>query len=296
MRVHLVDGTYELFRAYYGAPPAHDAEGRPVGALRGLLATLLSLLREPDVTHVACAFDHVIESFRNRLFAGYKTGDGIEPDLLTQFHPAERATAALGIVVWPMVEFEADDALATAAGRFRDAPGVAQIVICSPDKDLTQCVVGERVICRDRLRARDRDEAGVIARFGVPPASIPDWLALVGDTADGIPGIPGWGEKTAGTVLSRYLTIEAIPDDPTRWGVGVRGKERLAAALRERREDAALYRLLATLRTDVPLAEGLADLEWRGAPRPDLETLLAQIGAPELLERVPRWRDPAKGS
>ncbi len=289
MKLHLVDGTYELFRAFYGAPPAHDAFGRPVGALRGLVATLLSLLREPEVTHVACAFDHVIDSFRNRLFAGYKTGDGIEPDLLAQFHPAERATAALGFVVWPMVEFEADDALATAAARFRDVPGVEQVVICSPDKDFSQCVVGERVICRDRLRTRDRNEAGVIARFGVPPASIPDWLALVGDTADGIPGIPGWGEKTTGTVLSRYLTIDAIPDDPTRWGLELRGKERLAAALRERREDAALYRRLATLRTDVPLAEGLADLEWRGAPRAELETLLAQIGAPELAERVPRW-------
>jgi 5'-3' exonuclease len=290
VKVHLVDGTYELFRAFYAAPPALDAAGRPVGALRALVATLVSLLRESDVTHVACAFDHVIESFRNELFAGYKTGEGIEPDLLAQFQPAERAAAALGLVAWPMVEFEADDALATAAARLRGVQGVEQVVICSPDKDLSQCVVGSRVICRDRRRATDRDEAGVVARFGVPPASIPDWLALVGDSADGIPGIPGFGEKAAAAVLARYLHIEAIPDDPARWSVDVRGKERLAASLSERREEAALYRRLATLRTDVPLAEGLADLEWKGAPRRELESLLEEIGAPELAERVPVWR------
>lgn len=291
MKLHLVDGTYELFRAFYGVPPAHDAHGRPVGALRGLVATLLSLLREPDVTHVACAFDHVIESFRNELFAEYKTGEGIEPDLLAQFHPAEEAVRALGVVVWPMLEFEADDALATAAARFRDAPGLEQVVVCSPDKDLSQCVVGTRVICRDRRRATDRNEAGVMTRFGVPPASIPDWLALVGDSADGIPGIPGFGEKSAAAVLARYLRIEAIPDDPARWSVDVRSKERLAASLRERRDDAALYRQLATLRTDVPLAEELAELEWRGARRAELEALCARIGAPELVARVTRWRE-----
>ena len=291
MKIHLVDGTFELFRAHFGAPPAHDAAGRPVGAVRGLLATLLSLLREPGVTHVACAFDHVIESFRNALFEGYKTGEGIEPDLLAQFAPAERATAALGIVVWPMVEFETDDALATAAFRWRDEPGVEQVVICSPDKDLSQCVVGSRVICRDRLRRTDRDEAGVVAKFGVPPASIPDWLALVGDAADGIPGIPGWGEKSAGAVLARYGRLEAIPDDPAAWDVAVRGRDRLAASLRERREDAALYRRLATLRTDVPLAEGLGDLEWRGARRGELEALCREIGAEGLVERVRGWRE-----
>lgn len=291
MKVHLVDGTYELFRAFYGAPPAQDTEGRPVGALRALVSTLLSLLREPEVSHVACAFDHVIESFRNELFAGYKTGEGIEPDLLAQFHPAEAAVRDLGVVAWPMVEFEADDALATAAARFREAPGVEQVVICSPDKDLAQCVSGTRVICRDRQRRTDRDEAGVVARFGVAPGSIPDWLALVGDSADGIPGIPGFGEKTAASVLARHGRIEAIPDDPGQWDVEVRGRDRLAAALRERREDARLYKRLATLRIDAPLAEGLADLEWRGAPRRELEALLARIGAPELAERVPRWRE-----
>ena len=291
MKIHLVDGTFELFRAHFGAPPAHDAAGRPVGAVRGLLATLLSLLREPGVTHVACAFDHVIESFRNALFEGYKTGEGIEPDLLAQFAPAERATAALGIVVWPMVEFETDDALATAAFRWRDEPGVEQVVICSPDKDLSQCVVGSRVICRDRLRRTDRDEAGVVAKFGVPPASMPDWLALVGDAADGIPGIPGWGEKSAGAVLARYGRLEGIPDDAAAWDVAVRGRDRLAGSLRRRRQDAALYRQLATLRTDVPLAEGLGDLEWRGARRGDLEALCREIGAEGLVDRVPRWRE-----
>ncbi len=289
MKVHLVDATFELFRAFFGAPPAQDAAGRPVGAVRGILATLVSLLREPGVTHVACAFDHVIESFRNDLFDGYKTGEGIDPDLLAQFHPAERAAAALGVVVWPMVEFEADDALATAAFRLRDSPGVEQVVICSPDKDLSQCVVGSQVICRDRLRGVDRDEAGVLARFGVPPASIPDWLALVGDDADGIPGIPGFGEKSAAAVLARYRTIDAIPDDPARWDLAVRGRERLAASLRERREEAALYRRLATLRTDVPLAEGLAEMEWRGARRTDLLSLCREIGFEDLEARVPRW-------
>ena len=294
MKVHLVDATYELFRAFYGVPPAHDAEGRPVGALRGLVSTLVALVREPGVTHVACAFDHVIESFRNQLFEGYKTGDGIEPDLVAQFHPAEAAVRALGIVVWPMVEFEADDALATAAARFRDAAGVEQVVICSPDKDFSQCVVGRKVICRDRRRGTDRDAEGVVARFGVPPESIPDWLALVGDSSDGIPGIPGFGEKAAAAVLARYLHLEAIPDDAASWAFELRGKDRLAASLRERREDAALYRLLATLRTDVPLAERLADLEWRGARRDELEPLLARIGALELADRVPRWHaEPA---
>jgi 5'-3' exonuclease len=289
MKVHLVDATYELFRAFYGTDPAHDAQGRPVGALRGILATLISLLREPDVSHVACAFDHVIESFRNNLFAGYKTGDGIDPDLLAQFHPAEDAARALGVVVWPMVEFEADDAIATMARRLRDDPRVEQVVICSPDKDMSQCVVGARVICRDRMRRTDRDEAGVRARFGVSPASIPDFLALVGDDADGIPGIAGWGEKSAAALLARYGTIDAIPDAAASWDVTVRSRDRLAASLAAARPEAALYRLLATLREDVPLGESLADLEWCGAPRPAFEALCREIGVPELIERVPRW-------
>jgi 5'-3' exonuclease len=290
MKVHLVDGTYELFRAFFGVPPATDGAGRPVNAVRGLLATLVSLLNERDVTHVAVAFDSVIESFRNQLFDGYKTGEGIEPDLLAQFELAERAISALGMVVWRMVEFEADDALATGAARFRDAPGVEQVVICSPDKDLSQCIVASRVICRDRRQRVDRNEKDVVARFGVPPASIPDWLGLVGDSADGIPGIPGWGAKSTAIVLGHYLEIEAIPDAASEWDVQVRGRERLAASLAERREEAALYRRLATLRTDVPLAENLGQLEWRGPRHAELEALCRAIGTEEILDRVPRWR------
>jgi 5'-3' exonuclease len=290
MKVHLIDGTYELFRAFFGVPEARDAAGRPVGAVRGILATLVSLLNERDVTHVAVAFDTVVESFRNQIFDGYKTGEGIDPDLHVQFEPAERAIAALGVVVWSMVEFEADDGLATGAARFREAPGVEQVVICSPDKDLSQCIVESRVICRDRRLRRDRNEDDVLERFGVPPSSIPDWLGLVGDTADGIPGIPGWGAKSTSIVLGHYKTIEAIPDEAKQWDVQVRGRDRLAAALAGRREDAELYRRLATLRTDVPLAEGLDELEWRGPRQAELEALCREIGAEEILDRVPRMK------
>ncbi len=287
LRIHVVDGTYELYRSYYGAPPAHAPDGREVGAVRGLIRTLLSLLNEDGVSHAACAFDHVIESFRNDLFGGYKTGEGVPEDLMDQFPLAERASAALGVVVWPMVEFEADDALATAAARWAKARGVEQVVICSPDKDLAQCVRGTRVVCLDRMRRRVLDEAGVIAKFGVSPASIADWLALVGDDADGIPGIPGWGAKSASTLLARYGHIEAIPDDPGRWDVSVRGAAKLAGALAERRKDAALYRRLATVREDVPLSEGLDDLRWRGVRRDDLDTLCREIGDTDLLQRLP---------
>jgi 5'-3' exonuclease len=291
VRVHLVDGTYELFRAYYGAPPARGSDGAEVGAVRGILRSLLGLLREDGVTHVACAFDHVIESFRNRLFEGYKTGEGVPEDLMAQFPLAEQAASALGLVVWPMVEFEADDALATAAARWDGAPGVEQVVVCSPDKDLAQCIRGSRVVCLDRMRRRVLDEGGTVEKFGVPPASIPDWLALVGDDADGIPGIPRWGAKSAGTVLARYRTIDAIPDDARRWEVTVRGAEALAESLRGRREEAALFRLLATLRTDAPLPETLDDLEWRGARRKELTGLADALGDDEIVERVHRWRD-----
>ncbi|HJS58754.1 MAG TPA: 5'-3' exonuclease H3TH domain-containing protein [Vicinamibacteria bacterium] len=284
MRLHLVDGTYELFRCYYGAPPARAPDGREVGAVRGLLRTLLSLLREDGVSHVACAFDHVIESFRNGLFAGYKTREGVPEELLAQFPLAERATGALGVVVWPMVEFEADDALATAAARWADDPSVEQIVICTPDKDMAQCVRGSRVVCLDRMRRRLLDAATVVARFGIPPESIPDWLALVGDDADGIPGIPGWGAKSSSLVLSRFGRIEAIPDDPARWGVPVRGASTLARALGERRHEAALYKRLATLRADVPLVEQVSDLEWRGVRREELQALCRELGDAELLD------------
>ncbi len=289
VKAHLVDGTYELYRAYYGAPKALVA-GQEVGATRGILRSLLSLVREDGVTHVGIAFDHVIESFRNELFSGYKTGEGVPEDLMSQFALAERASQALGVVTWPMVGFEADDALATAAARFAEAPGVDQVLICTPDKDLAQCVTGRRVVRLDRMRRLLLDEAGVVEKFGVPPRSIPDWLALVGDSADGIPGIPRWGEKAASTLLARFGRIEDIPDDPARWEVSVRGAAALASNLAARRDDAALYKKLATLRTDVPLAESFDDLEWKGAHRDVLIALCREIDDEEFVSRVPRFR------
>lgn len=258
--------------------------------MRGILRSLVALLREPGVSHVGVAFDHVIESFRNDLYPGYKTGEGLPEDLLAQFEPAERAARALGLVVWPMVEFEADDAIATAAARCAAEPRVGRVVICTPDKDLAQCVRGERVVRLDRMRRVLLDEAGVRARFGVSPASIPDFLALVGDSADGFPGIPRWGEKSAAALLAHFSSIEAIPDDESRWGVPVRGAAALAASLRERRAEAALYKKLATLREDAPLAESLDDLLWRGARRDELARVSAEIEDQEPLQRVWRWR------
>jgi 5'-3' exonuclease len=289
-KLHLVDGTYELFRAYFGAPPATSPGGQDVGATRGLLRSLLSLVREDGVTHVGVAFDHVIESFRNELYPGYKTGAGVPAELMAQFPLAERATEALGLVCWPMVGFEADDAMATAAARWAEAPGVEQVLLCTPDKDLAQCVQGTRVVRLDRMRRLLLDEAGVNAKFGVPPASIPDWLALVGDAADGIPGIPRWGSKSAAAVLQSFACIEDIPDDVACWGLPVRGAAALAASLAASREDAALYKRLATLRRDVPLRESLEDLEWHGARRADLEALCRELGDDDFVARVPRFR------
>ncbi len=291
MKVHLVDGTYELFRAYYGAPKRTNASGREVGACTGFLRSLLLLLRADDVTHVACAFDHVIESFRNDLFDGYKTGEGIEAELWEQFELAEDVTRALGIVTWPMVEFEADDALGTAAAQFAQEDAVQQVVIASPDKDLTQCVEGERVVCWDRRRQIVLDESGVQEKFGVLPESIPDYLALVGDAADGIPGIVGWGKKSAAQLLDCYRHIESIPDDAADWEVKPRRADDLAANLRHERQQALLYRKLATLRLDVPLAEDLAALEWRGADRQRVEALAVVLDDEDLIERVPRFHD-----
>lgn len=290
MRVHLVDGTYELYRAHFGAPDAVGPSGTAVGATRGLMRSLLSLLREDGVTHVACAFDHVIESFRNDLFESYKTSEGVPEELLAQFPLAERAVAALGVVVWPMVEFECDDALATAASQASALADVEQVVICSPDKDLTQCVRGSRVVCLDRMRRKIYDEAAVREKFGISPGSIPDWLALVGDDADGIPGVPRWGARSASTVLARYPHLEVIPDDEKRWEVTPRGSAGLATSLRAHRDAALLYRRLATLRTDVPLAETGDALRWRGADRSPLEALSREIGDDEIVSRVHRWR------
>jgi len=286
MRVHLVDGTYELFRAWFGAPEASSPAGREVGATRGFLRSLAAMLRTGEVTHVACAFDQTVESFRNELFEGYKTGEGLEPDLLSQFPLAERASQALGIVTWPMVEFEADDALASGARKFRDAPGVEQVLICSPDKDLTQCVDRTKIVTLDRRRQIVLDEDGVREKFGVSPESIPDYLALVGDAADGIPGIPRWGAKSAARVLAKWGHIEDIPEDHELWGVEVRGAATLAKNLGTRRQDALLYRRLATLRTDVPIDESLNELRWRGPERSALEALCEEIGERTLLDRI----------
>jgi 5'-3' exonuclease len=291
MKVHLIDGTYELFRNYYGAPPRKAPDGREVGATLGVVRSVHALLTQPETTHVACAFDHVVESFRNDLFEGYKTGEGIEPDLLDQFERVEQAVAALGVVVWPMVEFEADDALATGAVRFAAEPGVEQVVICSPDKDLAQVVSGTRVVCLDRRREIVTDEQGVERKFGVRPEAIPDYLALVGDASDGYPGITGWGAKSAAAVLSRFIHLEQIPPDPSEWGLPSGRAARLAQALREQWDEAILFRRLATLRTDVPLVESLADLEWRGAGD-QLKDLCREWGEDGLVTRISRWRSP----
>jgi 5'-3' exonuclease len=288
--LHLIDGTFELFRAYYALPSETAPDGREVGAIRGVLASTLAWLRDAAVTHVAAATDHVIESFRNRLFDGYKTGDGIPPDLWAQFPLAEEAFEALGIRVWPMIEFEADDAIATAADRF--AGGVDCVVIASPDKDFAQCVVDRRVVIHDRIRRIVYDAAAVQTKFGVPPAAIPDLLALVGDTADGIPGIPGWGKRSAAALLTAYGRLESIPDDPRAWSITLRNRDRLAAALAERREDALLYKRLATLRRDVPLAEQrVDDLVWSGVPRRQFEDFCARMGFADLALRPQTWRD-----
>jgi len=289
MQLHLIDATFELFRAYYGQPASRAPDGREIGAVRGLIRSTIPLLRDPEITHIAAATDYVIESFRNDLFPGYKTGEGIAPDLWAQFPLAEDALRALGVVVWPMIPFEADDAIATAAERF--AGDVDRVVVLSPDKDLAQCVRGQHIVTHDRMRGITYDEDAVRVKFGVGPESIPDLLALTGDTADGIPGIPGWGRKSAGVVLAAYGTIEAIPDDPTAWTVPVRGRDRLAGVLAERRADAMLYKRLATLRADVPLAESADDLRWRGIPRRAFATFCESLGLDNVVSGHVRWFD-----
>ena len=292
MHIYLIDGTYELFRAYFGAPSARDAQGREVGATRALLRSFAGFLREPDVTHVAVAFDTVIESFRNQLFTGYKTGEGVDAALMAQFPLAERATRALGMVTWSMIEFEADDALATFATRAADAPGVTQVRICSPDKDLCQSVREQKVVLYDRKKKQVLDEMGVLARLGVRPARVPSLLALVGDTADGIPGITRWGERSSAAVLARFESIAKIPDDPVAWGISVRGKDALALELSRARDAALLYEKLATLRLDVPLPEGIDDLRWRGPNLPELEAFCQEVGAPDVLGRLKEESGP----
>jgi len=284
MNVFLVDGTYELFRHYFAVPSATGTDGCEVGAVRGVVASVLTMLSE-GVTHLGVATDHVVESFRNDLWPGYKTGEGIEPALREQFHPLETALEALGVAVWPMTDLEADDALASAAGRAETDPRVEQVFICTPDKDLAQCVRGRRVVQFDRRAGTLRDAAGVEQKFGVTPDSIPDYLALVGDAADGFPGLPGWGATSAARVLARYRHLEAIPEDPARWDVAVRGAARLAATLAEHRAEAALFRDLATLRTTAELFESVDALRWTG-PAPAFFDVCARLGAPGLYTRA----------
>jgi 5'-3' exonuclease len=285
VRLHLVDGTFELFRAHYSKRPGHlDPGGRDLKATVGLAESLLALLRDPGeaVTHAAIAFDNPIRSFRNELLAGYKSDEGVPAELRAQFDDAEEAARALGLVVWSMDRFEADDALATAAARFRGE--VDEVRILTPDKDLGQCLVDGRVVLVDRIRGRVIDEAALRARRGFGPASVPDFLALTGDDADGIPGLPGFGERTASALLGAFPRLEAIPRDPRAWPDGLRGADRLAATLAARWGEALLYRRLATLATDVPLRESLEDLRWAGVPRGRLEGFCERTGARRVLE------------
>jgi 5'-3' exonuclease len=277
VEIHLVDGTYELFRHYYAVPRARDADGREVGAVRGVLASVLAMING-GATHVGVATDHIIESFRNRMWPGYKTGDGIEPDLWAQFPLLEEALTALGVTVWPMVEFEADDALAAASAIAAQSREVDRVLICTPDKDLAQCVCGTRVVQVIRRTRTIRDEAAVIEKFGVRPESIPDYLALVGDAADGYPGLPGWGAKSTAAVLAKYLHLEAIPADATTWGVNASQAGALGRTLVRERDRAMLFRDLATLRTDIPLFESIEELRWQG-PGPDFAALGARLDA-----------------
>ena len=289
MKIHLVDGTYELFRAHFGAPPKKSLSGQEVGATLGLIRSMMLLLNDPEVTHVAVAFDHVIESFRNKMFAGYKSSEGVDPIILNQFPLAEAAVKALGVVTWPMVKFEADDAIAAAVAKFKKIKPVEQVIICSVDKDLTQMVERDKVVCWDRRREIVLDEKGVIEKFGVSPESIPDFLALVGDSADGYPGIQGWGEKSTSTVLAKYKHIEEIPSDPNKLGLGLGRATTLLENLKNNYKDALLFRELSTLREDVPLKEGLKDLEWKGA-LPRLKKLCQELRDERIPERVTKWR------
>jgi 5'-3' exonuclease len=275
--VYLIDGTYELFRHFYAVPPARDRDGREVGAVRGVLRSLLGMMTV-NTTHIGVATDHVIESFRNELWPGYKTGDGIDPDLFAQFPLLEETLTALGVAVWPMVEFEADDALAAAAAKAAADPRVGTVYICTPDKDLAQSVRGTRIVQMDRRARTVRDEPGVIQKFGVPPASIPDYLALVGDSSDGYPGLMGWGAKSAAAVLAKYGHIESIPDDWRSWGVNASKPATLAATLTRDRDRALLFRDLATLRTDIDLFDAVDDLRWKG-PTPAFQAIAKQLDA-----------------
>jgi 5'-3' exonuclease len=284
MDVYLIDGTYELFRYFYAVPAAADVKGQEVGAVRGVLGSVLSMI-ERGATHLGVATDHVVESFRNDLYPGYKTSDGVDPQLLSQFRVLEEGLEAMGVLVWPMVYFEADDALASAAGKAAQDDEVKQVLICTPDKDLSQCVVGTRVVQLDRRRDILRDEAGVVAKFGVKPQSIPDYLAVVGDSADGFPGLSGWGAKAAALTLSQYPHLEGIPKDWREWHPSIRKARPLSETLFSAWNDALLFRTLATLRLDVPVFETVGDLRWRG-PLPSFEEFCVRTKSPDLLRRA----------
>jgi 5'-3' exonuclease len=284
MNVYLIDGTYELFRHFFAVPAAADVNGQEVGAVRGVLASVLSMI-ERGTTHLGVATDHVVESFRNELYPGYKTSEGVPPELLSQFPILEEAMEAMGVVVWPMIYYEADDALASAAAKSAHDDRVAQVLICTPDKDLSQCVVGTRVVQLDRRRDLARDEAGVVAKFGVKPPSIPDYLAVVGDNADGFPGVSGWGAKAAAAALSQYAHLENIPKDWKEWNPSIRKARLLSESLFKMWDDALLFRTLATLRLDVPVFDTVEDLGWKG-PRPDFEDHCRRMKSPELLRRA----------
>ena len=284
MDVHLIDGTYELFRHFFAVPPAKDVNGQEVGAVRGVLTSVLSMI-ERGATHLGVATDHVVESFRNDLYPGYKTSEGVDPALLSQFPIIEETLAAMGVVVWPMVEFEADDALASAAAKAAQDDSVRQVFICTPDKDLGQCVVGKRVVQLDRRRDIVRDEAGVREKFGVQPQSIPDYLAVVGDSADGFPGVSGWGQKAAAQVISQYSHLEDIPKDWRDWHPSIRKARGLSESLFSAWNDALLFRTLATLRLDVPVFDTVEDLRWKG-PRPDFEEQCRRMKSPDLIRRA----------
>ncbi len=293
MKLHLVDATFELFRAFYSRPPRKGPDGRPVNAVQGIVDSMLSLLREPDVTHIGAATDYVIESWRNDLYPGYKSSAGMDPDLLAQFRDAERALTALGMAVWPMVADEADDAIAAAIARFGSDPRIEQIVICSVDKDLGQLVASDRIVLRDRMRQITYDEAGIIEKFGVEPGSIPDYLALVGDSSDGFPGLPGWGAKSASAVLAKWKHLEDVPASALDWEVPLRNASRLAATLDQQRADALLYRRLAILNrdADISVTPTLDSLEWHGVPRAEFVALCDELGFDTVRERVHRWAD-----
>ncbi len=290
MRLHLLDGTYELFRSHFGRKDTVTGlDGSDLKATLGIIESTLGLLREPGVTHLAASFDTVIESFRNVMFPAYKSSAGMDPDLLAQFPIAETALEAIGVVVWGNIEFEADDAIATAAIRWVE--DVDQVVIATPDKDLNQLVIGDKIVTYNRREQKILDERAVVEKFGIHPESIPDYLALVGDTADGVPGLPGWGAKSASAVLAHYPRLELIPRSAAEWKVTVRGGDKLAATLRDSQDLVYLYRELTTLRLDVPIQESLSDLEWRGVPRSRFESFCASVGFDPETIRVHRWED-----